>query len=137
MLFLGGKTPSWSFSDARRSRFLRELGSEALSGNVCEEKIARVVRIGGVVFAQIMIGRDVVAALEEMVSRGSCASAQRACIGQSIGRQARMDTRAGEFCLAGVQRRRGDFFGQVVEHDLVEMPHRPKSKMAEVRPQAF
>jgi len=56
---------------------------------VCEEKMVKVVRIGGMVFAQTMIGRYVVVAFAEMVSRGAGASAQRACVGQSIRHQDR------------------------------------------------
>ena len=48
-----------------------------------------MARIGGRVFAQIMIGRDVVAAFAEMFSRGPDAPAQGACVGQSIGHQDR------------------------------------------------
>jgi hypothetical protein len=56
---------------------------------VCEEKIVKVVRIGGLVFAKITIGRDVAAAFAEMFSRGPDAPAQRVCAGRSIGHRDR------------------------------------------------
>jgi hypothetical protein len=62
------------------------LDGNVSSGNVREVKMVKVVRIGGMVFAQTMIGRDVVIAFAEMFSRGSGAAAQRVCIGPSIGR---------------------------------------------------
>jgi hypothetical protein len=49
--------------------------------------MVKVVRIGGMVFAQTMIGRHVVIAFAEMFSRGPGPAAQKACIGPSIGHQ--------------------------------------------------
>ncbi len=37
--------------------------------------------------------------------------------------------------LGAVQPRRRQFLGQIVQYDLVEMPHRGEGKMAEVRSQ--
>jgi hypothetical protein len=53
---------------------------------VREVKMVNVVRIGGVVFAPTMIGRDIVRVFAERFSRETDAAAQRVCFGPSIGR---------------------------------------------------
>lgn len=57
-------------------------------------------------------------------------------MGQSIRGQRRW-VGAGEDSLGRVQLWRRDVFCRIVEHDLVELPHRPKGEVPEVRSQPF
>ena len=50
-------------------------------------------------------------------------------------RAVRRARKAGGFRLTGIQCRCGDLLGQIIEHDLVEVPHRLENEVPEVRPQ--
>ena len=93
--------------------------------------MVRVVRVGSLIFAEMLVGGDAIIVLQATFARCAIAPGREIC-GGPWSREQRTMVGAGEGSLGRVHFRRRDFFGQIVEDDVVEVPQRLKGEVPEV-----
>ena len=62
------------------------------------------------------------------------ASAQKTLLSRAMTCQEIRKARGGDVALTRVHNRRGELLAGMVEHDLIEVPHRTENEVPEVRP---